>query len=681
MGNCVSEEPKSAKEKPTLQELKYLDSQQGINGTRNGPHHPPAGSVGSFHPRHDPMRGPPPHGAASSGYVQPGMYPAYGGYPVMGHPRDHAGMYYQPRGPMLVMDPYGNAYTYDAYDGDGYDYGFDGDRRHHRRKKDRHRSKSARDNHDDDDDDGGDDDDRDDDRKHDRKRTSKKTPQQNGGPPTANSVAVSSAASAAPAGVVRSAAASSASSPRRRKPDNYVPPDVMISYSRKDHFVMTKVKEALEGAGLTVWVDLSNIGAGADFLGMIGEAIIDAKLFVCLLSEQSMKSKHCRDEVALAYVSNTAIFPANLVPKDQLVATMDTGLKLQLASYKWMSLEDPNKMDANIRVLVGNMKAEMDKLRGEKGRAGVSSAGQPATATTAAANGAVSANNVVVSVGGGEDAGASPPHSPLSDTDDLDLKPSSRLREVNRAASEDQDDAVSHVMPEQFWSDHFGTFDFVDWGSFSSAFLEKFRDPVQQTFSAEETRQLTEILRREMEVDDDNRLYKHQFMTFFRHQGVATPVWQRVQDQARESFAMREVFSMDSSVRVEAIENLGKYRSAAVIDALRDLLTDPDANVRAVATVSLARTDANDPATIRHIMRMLADKDRLVREAGCLALGRLRARQAVSKLTHIWRNDVISHVREAAAAALNQIGGQEVENVMRVTKVLAEEIRTLTDME
>jgi len=38
-------------------------------------------------------------------------------------------------------------------------------------------------------------------------------------------------------------------------------------------------------------------------------------------------------------------------------------------------------------------------------------------------------------------------------------------------------------------------------------------------------------------------------------------------------------------------------------------------------------------------------------------------------------------VRDAAAAALRQIGGPEVEEVMRVTKVLAEEIRTLTEME
>lgn len=80
----------------------------------------------------------------------------------------------------------------------------------------------------------------------------------------------------------------------------------------------------------------------------------------------------------------------------------------------------------------------------------------------------------------------------------------------------------------------------------------------------------------------------------------------------------------------------GKFRSAAVIDALRDLLSDADANVRAVASVSLARTEANDPVTLKFLSKTLNDKDRLVREAGCLALGHLQAKQAVAKLLHLW---------------------------------------------
>ena len=37
------------------------------------------------------------------------------------------------------------------------------------------------------------------------------------------------------------------------------------------------------------------------------------------------------------------------------------------------------------------------------------------------------------------------------------------------------------------------------------------------------------------------------------------PFWYAVQDKAVENYTMKEVFDMESTVRVEAIENLGLY--------------------------------------------------------------------------------------------------------------------------
>lgn len=444
---------------------------------------------------------------------------------------------------------------------------------------------------------------------------------------------------------------------------------------------MQQIKDELEAQAITVWVDESSIHAGADFLSKIGEAIIDAKFFICILSERAVRSKYCRDEVALAYVSNTAIFPVNLQPRDQLLPLMDTGLKLQLANYNWTSLTDTGTRQENIRNLVSTMEAELDDLREPSAEEG--SGALPSSASLEDVGRSVTSPGDVtvtlqtgVSVTGGE----SPIQSPVSEGEAPEFsKPMMRLRERNRAVMTLQGDDVSGITPDQFWTEHFGVVDHVIWDRFTSAFLEVFQKPVQETFTSEDQQQLLDILKRELEVDDEGRIFKYQLLAFCSIHGDTSTLWARVHEQARESFAMREVFNMDSSVRVEAIENLGKFRSAVVIDALRDLLTDPDANVRAVATVSLSRTNANDPVTIRHILRTLNDKDRLVREAGCLALGHLKARQAISKLSHLWRNDVISHVREAAAVALRQLGGQEVEDVMRVTKVLAEEIRSLTE--
>ena len=47
------------------------------------------------------------------------------------------------------------------------------------------------------------------------------------------------------------------------------------------------------------------------------------------------------------------------------------------------------------------------------------------------------------------------------------------------------------------------------------------------------------------------------FVDFITIDNVVQPFWIRVQDQAVESYSMREVFNMESSVRIEAIENLG----------------------------------------------------------------------------------------------------------------------------
>jgi hypothetical protein len=80
----------------------------------------------------------------------------------------------------------------------------------------------------------------------------------------------------------------------------------------------------------------------------------------------------------------------------------------------------------------------------------------------------------------------------------------------------------------------------------------------------------------------------------------------------------------------------GQFQSSAVVNALRDLLRNKSSNVRAVAAVSLVKSGDKDPSTVDNLMKCLNDKDRLVREAGCLALGQLQSKKAVPKLLHLW---------------------------------------------
>ncbi|XP_076452869.1 uncharacterized protein LOC143288361 isoform X2 [Babylonia areolata] len=432
----------------------------------------------------------------------------------------------------------------------------------------------------------------------------------------------------------------SKSNPQRQQSAAPVPKDLMISYSHADKDMMIKVREKLEQNGITVWVDVSGLQAGVDFLSKIGEAIIDAKLFISLLSINCVQSRYCQDELALAYVSDTGIFPVAIEDPANFKSKMDTGMKLQLARYEW-TLLGKDDFDEVFDTLIDKMKAELKRRKeqdeSEKGKEGK---GRPKMERA---------------------------------------KSRTLLNKTRESEASARADATGiDIMPEKFWKDSFSAADVVDFEQFYGVLNAQFKEQIDEYFGSADQEWLKAIMHRELEVEEDGKLYKYNFDSFCMIDGMPKPVWERLLNQAMESYAMKDVFNMESSVRVEAIENLGKFRSAAVIDALRDLLSDADANVRSVAAVSLARTEANDPVTLKFLSKTLNDKDRLVREAGCLALGHLQARQAVSKLLHLWRNDVISHVREAAQVALQQIGGPEVEKAMHVTKVLADEIRQLT---
>ncbi|KAK2177786.1 hypothetical protein NP493_578g02004 [Ridgeia piscesae] len=415
----------------------------------------------------------------------------------------------------------------------------------------------------------------------------------------------------------------------------------MISYSHADKATMIKLHNSLAANGIRVWVDVTGLKAGVDFLSKIGQAIIDSKMFVCLLSESSIKSKYCQDEVALAYVSSKAIFPIAIVEPRKLYPEMSTGMKLQLAGFEWNLFLDEDKFDENIAGVVTKMKAYLAKSEDNMAQifdVGSTTEVRPRTAF----------NRQV----------------PLRST---------FTRKLTLITEKIPDDRMN-----SFWENHFANKTAVAWSDFVDAYRSDFKSVLDSLFTKTDQEWLVSILRRELVEDEQDTVTEAKYRDFCTEDGELQPFWMRVQEQAVESFTMKEVFDMDSSVRVEAIENLGKYRSTAVIEALLDLLKDKDNNVKTVAAISLARTGVARRDVNVALVRCLADKDRLVRESACLALGHLKVEAAVKKLVQLWRNDFISSVREAAQVALEQIGGEEANKAMHMTKVLAEEIRMLT---
>ncbi|XP_048747306.1 uncharacterized protein LOC125659614 [Ostrea edulis] len=409
--------------------------------------------------------------------------------------------------------------------------------------------------------------------------------------------------------------------------------DLMISYSHQDKEIMAKLRESLEKNGISVWVDVVGLTAGVDFLSKIGEAILDAKLFVSLLSTSTVKSKYCQDEVALAYISQKAIFPVAIQSQEEIYAIMDTGMKLQLASLEWTFL-NPDNFDEGFNDLLSKLKAELEFQAKEA---------------------------------------------------ELGNQVKERLKHRQRNFQRQKSDLLDpHLSehPDVYWDKFYKNRESVEFNQFAEDFQKYYKDDLNKMYPLDDQTWLINNLIEEviMSIESESKhITKKSLEDFCTVDGELQVLWQRVTSYAQDMYAMKDVFAMESTVRVDAIENLGKYQSVSVIESLRDLLRNENANTRAVAAVSLAKTGNQDKSTINVLLKCLNDKDRLVREAGCLALGHMKAKRAVPRLLHLWRNDFISHVREAAQAALIQIGGDQVDKAMHITKVLAEEIRLLTE--
>ena len=140
-------------------------------------------------------------------------------------------------------------------------------------------------------------------------------------------------------------------------------------------------------------------------------------------------------------------------------------------------------------------------------------------------------------------------------------------------------------------------------------------------------------------------------------------------------------------------------QSSCVNQALLGLLGDENPNNRAVAAISLGRIGIQEDYVINRLINLLTDKDRIVRQSTCLALGSIKATSAIPHLSNVWyetshvlhlfnllnffiirRNDYINVVRDTARAALRKMQVPTALGVLRVTDILEAEIDHLSGL-
>ncbi len=90
--------------------------------------------------------------------------------------------------------------------------------------------------------------------------------------------------------------------------------DIFISYSSKDREHAEQLTELLASAGLSVWIDRSDIEVSTSWSKEIVQAINECKAFVVLLSPNSLVSNNVIKEVSLASEKRKKILPLDLEP-------------------------------------------------------------------------------------------------------------------------------------------------------------------------------------------------------------------------------------------------------------------------------------------------------------------------------------------------------------------------------
>ncbi len=88
--------------------------------------------------------------------------------------------------------------------------------------------------------------------------------------------------------------------------------DIFISYSRKDVAVAQRLQEALSQRGKDVWIDLENIPPSAEWMARIEQAIDASGAVVVLLSDHSLRSTVCGQEVQHAVERRKRLVPIAL---------------------------------------------------------------------------------------------------------------------------------------------------------------------------------------------------------------------------------------------------------------------------------------------------------------------------------------------------------------------------------
>jgi len=472
--------------------------------------------------------------------------------------------------------------------------------------------------------------------------------------------------------------------------------DVMVSHHPSDSELVDRIIPFLTAQGFSVWhVNVGQSNAKDD--RKRGKAVLDTKVFLMVVSQASLTHAPCKDEAALAYISGKQIIPVGVEPYQSLEPYLDSAMKMLLAKLNWTFFINEDEWEKRL--------TEM------------------ATAVADAVGPAA------VFFGDDDDQFVSNIcDGSLTDEKEFEVEYQSMAESqqrlyvtLRRGRSIQPNDVFSDSFQGlDFWDVHFSGRDAVPVAELADVFVREYGERLANHISdllrqREAEQKLKEL--HDGDEDDEHKecsvqawmrqlLQKDLFLQrecvdratynaiclsrpsrFMTQQSQLTQAsasnddfYRRVKAYAIGKLAMLKVFNMNSSVRLVAIQNLGLYETPEIVAGLTELLNDADPNIRTVATLALGRCNSSPDtsAIVRRLLKMMKDSDRLVRQAACISLGHMRAGVAVKTLVHVWRNEPISDVRNAALVALERMDNEEAKIAIKMTRKLEEEVKKLS---
>ena len=121
--------------------------------------------------------------------------------------------------------------------------------------------------------------------------------------------------------------------------------DVLISYSRKDSDVASKIYDSLTSEGITCFIDRQGISGGADFPTVLAEAIMGAKVLLLVASKNSYASEFTQKELTFAVSNKGSRFIFPLIVDD---SELPQNLEFLLSNINWRTLSSHYRIDKDL---------------------------------------------------------------------------------------------------------------------------------------------------------------------------------------------------------------------------------------------------------------------------------------------------------------------------------------------